>query len=336
MFMSTEINVFRAKLKAAPRRLLSQIRRRIPPPPLGSAPRNPRAWIALAREKFTSLPPKTQTLMNHHDLVPDSAKITFFQGYIEKEAGEKLQALSSNPTLAAIAEAIDEIIRWVTVAQCAHAHRAGLYFVHAEEFMPLQWERTIWPIIKDEDFTSTLELACGHGRNTEFLRRHAKSIDLVDVNQTCIEACEGRFGSEKDGCTFRYHLTTGNSLPVPSGSVSFVYTWDSMVHFDKLVVRDYVHEVFRALKPGGSAFLHHSNYGTVAPNSNWINNHGSRSDMTAELMREYADEAGLKIKFQRSSGTADGWGIDDLDCLSLLARPAQVVGASSNGTGRSC
>jgi hypothetical protein len=46
--------------------------------------------------------------------------------------------------------------------------------------------------------------------------------------------------------------------------------------------------------------------------------------MTAELMRQYAEEAGLKVKFQRLSGTADGWGIDDLDCLSLLAKPAQV------------
>jgi SAM-dependent methyltransferase len=322
--MSTETDVFKAKLKAAPRRLLSQIRRRIPPPQLASAPQNPRAWIALAREKFSSLPPKTQVLMDHHDLVVDSAKIAFFQGYVEKEASQKLQALSSDPAPAAIADAIDEIIRWVTVAQCAHAHRAGQYFDVAEQFMQAQWERTIWPVIKDEDLSSTLELACGHGRNTEFLRRYAKSIDLVDVNRSCIEACEARFGAAKHGCAFRYHLTTGNSLPVATSSMSFVYTWDSMVHFDKLVVRDYVHEIFRVLKPGGSAFLHHSNYGTVAPNSDWIKNHGSRSDMTAELMRDYAGEAGLTMKFQRLSGTADGWGIDDLDCLSLLAKPAQA------------
>jgi SAM-dependent methyltransferase len=320
--MSREISVFEAKLKAAPRRLLSQIRRHVPPPSISAAPRNPRAWIALARQKFSSLPPKTQILMDHHDLVPDSATVTFFQNYIEKEAGQKLQALSEKPTQAAIAEAIDEIIRWVTVAQCAHAHRAGLYFVHAEEVMASQWARTIWPIIKDEDFSATLELACGHGRNTEYLRRYAKSIDLVDVNRTCIEACERRFGSQKDGCVFRYHLTAGNSLPVPDNSISFVYTWDSMVHFDKLVVWDYVHDVFRALKPGGSAFLHHSNYGSVAPDSNWIKNHGSRSDMTADLMQEYAKEAGLTIKFQRLSGRADGWGMDNLDCISLLAKPA--------------
>jgi SAM-dependent methyltransferase len=319
--MSRKIGVFEAKLRTVPRRLLSRIRRRIPAPSVSLAPRNPRAWIALARKEFNSLPPQTQTLMDRHDLIADSAVVAFFQDYIEKEAGQKLRALSEKPTPAAITEAIDEIIRWVTVAQCAHAHRAGLYFAHAEEFMPMQWERTIWPIIKNEDFSSTLELACGHGRNTEFLRRYANSIDLVDVNQTCIDACEKRFGPEKDGCVFKYHVTTGNSLPVPDNSVTFVYTWDSMVHFDKLVVRDYVHDVFRALKSGGSAFLHHSNYGSVAPDSSWTKNHGNRSDMTAELMRDYAEGAGLKIKFQRLSGIADGWGIDDLDCISLIAKP---------------
>jgi ubiquinone/menaquinone biosynthesis C-methylase UbiE len=320
--MSREISGFEAKLRVLPKRVLAQVRRRMPAPSIESAPRNPRAWIALARQKFESLPRQTQILMDHHELVPNSSTITFFQGYLEGKAGQKLQSLSANPTGEAIADAVDEIIRWVTVAQCAHAHRAGSYFSSAENVMSFQWEHIIWPIIKDEDFTSTLELACGHGRNTELLRRHAKSIDLVDVNQTCVDACEKRFGSEKEGCIFTYHVTTGNSLPVPSDSISFVYTWDSMVHFDKLIVRDYVHDVFRALKPGGSAFLHHSNYGTVAPDSSWTKNHGNRSDMTAELMREYAQEAGLKIKFQRLSGTADGWGIDDLDCLSLLAKPS--------------
>lgn len=320
--MSRRLSAFEAKLRAFPGRLLGYIRRHRRAVSIKLVPRDPQAWIWLARKKFDLLPLQTQTLMDHHDLVPESGTIAFFKNYIEKEAGQKLKALSAKPTPAAIAEAVDEIIRWMTVAQCAQAHKVGLYYEHAEPYMQMQWERTIWPIIKDEDFTSTLELACGHGRNTEFLRRYAKSIDLVDVNQTCVDACEKRFGAEKDGCVFRYHVTTGNSLPVPSGSMSFVYTWDAMVHFDKLVVQDYVHDVFRALKPGGSAFLHHSNYGTVAPDSSWTKNHGSRSDMTAELMRKYAEEAGLKIKFQRLSGTADGWGIDDLDCLSLLVKPA--------------
>ncbi|WP_024517826.1 class I SAM-dependent methyltransferase [Bradyrhizobium sp. Tv2a-2] len=310
-----------AKLRSLPARIFKNMNRKMPASPVKSAPRDPREWIKLAREKFDLLPMRTQELMDRHELVPDANAVVFFKDDIEREAGVTLERLAANPEPAAIAQAIDEIIRWLTVSQCAHAHREGLYFAHAEPHMAQQWERIIWPIIKEEDFTSTLELACGHGRNTEFLRRFAKSIDVIDVNQVCVDACRERFGSQRDGCSFRYRVTSGNQLPVESSSISFGYSWDSMVHFDKLVVRDYVFEFARALKPGGSAFLHHSNYGTIAPNSSWTKNHGNRSDMTAELMREYVKEAGLAIKFQRLSGRADGWGIDDLDCLTLLFKP---------------
>ena len=122
-------------------------------------------------------------------------------------------------------------------------------------------------------------------------------------------------------CRFRYHLTDGNGLSeIGDETTTFVYSWDSMVHFDKLVIREYLFDIARVLRSGGSAFLHHSNYGAFAPNSDWAKNHGSRSDMTASLMREYADEARLKVKFQRLSGTNDGWGMDDLDCLTLLSK----------------
>jgi hypothetical protein len=96
-----------------------------------------------------------------------------------------------------------------------------------------------------------------------------------------------------------------------------------MVHFDKLVVKDYVREISRVLRREGTAFLHHSNLGSIFPNSNWTKNHGSRSNMSAELMSTFARETGLTVKFQRLSGKGDGWGMDDLDCLSLLKKPSK-------------
>ena len=36
--------------------------------------------------------------------------------------------------------------------------------------------------------------------------------------------------------------------------------------------------------------------------------------------RQFAEEAGLNVKFQRLSGKSDGRGIDDLDCITLLAK----------------
>lgn len=51
-----------------------------------------------------------------------------------------------------------------------------------------------------------------------------------------------RTSSERNGCTFSYRVTSGNILPVGHATMTFGYSWDSMVHFDKLVVQDYVRE----------------------------------------------------------------------------------------------
>ena len=61
--------------------------------------------------------------------------------------------------------------------------------------------------------------------------------------------------------------------------------------------------------------------GASRPNSDWLVNQGNRGDMSAALFRDYACEAGLTMAFQRLSGTQDGCGMDDLDCLSLAAKP---------------
>ncbi len=94
-----------------------------------------------------------------------------------------------------------------------------------------------------------------------------------------------------------------------------------MVHFDKLIVADYVKEIARILAPGGTAFLHHSNYGAMRPDSDWAKNDGTRSDMSADLMNEYAGDNGLKVVKQEIHGKEQGWGVDNFDCVSLLYKP---------------
>ncbi|MGT2429910.1 class I SAM-dependent methyltransferase [Cupriavidus basilensis] len=108
---------------------------------------------------------------------------------------------------------------------------------------------------------------------------------------------------------------------IPDQSVTLIYKFDAMMHFDKLVVRDYVAEFRRILKPGGCAFIHHSNLGALHPDSDWARNTGSRSDMSAELTRQHAADSKLAVRFQRLSGMADGWGMDNLDCFTVLERP---------------
>lgn len=87
-----------------------------------------------------------------------------------------------------------------------------------------------------------------------------------------------------------------------------------MVHFDKLVVKEYVKEFCRVLRSGGFGFVHHSNYGVINSSNEWMQNPGWRTNMTAQLFVDYCNEAGLKIVKQQIIN-------NDLDCISIFCKP---------------
>jgi SAM-dependent methyltransferase len=198
---------------------------------------------------------------------------------------------------------------------------AGPYYENAEQYMDRQWRDMIYPNIKDRDFTCVLELAPGHGRNTEKLRAFAKEIHLVDINEPCIEACRNRFAGAEGPCKLHFHVNDGVSLGmIADGTISFIYSWDAAVYVDRLILRGYIHEFARILKPGGSGFVHHSNYGAIAPNpdSNWRDNPAWRSTMSAKLFADYCQEAGLVLEDQKLLL----WNsIEGLDCISVFRKP---------------
>jgi SAM-dependent methyltransferase len=318
------------------KRKLSRVRTQFFSPPPTTAKQvirrlrdNPRSlvlWLDLIGLSAPDMPEALRDQIRSHDL-SRTGVILGFKDELETLMAADLETayrrLEGEYAASVCSDVVAEMIRLKTIAQCRDAHAEGNYYRDAEPYMRMQWDGVIWPIIQNLDFQHVLELAPGHGRNTEFLRRLATSITLVDVNSNCIDACRERFGDRVEGCQFRYFVTAGDSLAmVDSESQTLVYSFDSMVHFDSSVVKAYVHEISRVLRPGGSAFLHHSNYGTVAPNSDWAHNPGNRSDMTAERMRAFASEAGLEVTFQRLSGLADGWGLEELDAFSVLRRPA--------------
>jgi SAM-dependent methyltransferase len=286
-------------------------------------PQDIRSWTALiermAAEKRLSA--HASALAEAHDIKANGHAVHAFAQQIVERAGRRLSQLSEDPENN-IEHVIEELVKWTTAIQCGHSHDVSKgYFHDAEPFMDLQWNDIIYPLIQDLDFSVVLDLACGHGRNSEFLRKLTKELHLVDINQSCIDACRERFGDKKDGTRFFYHVTDGNHLRmIPTDGVSLVYCWDSMVHFDKLIVRDYLTDIARVLRSGGSAFLHHSNYGSVSPDSSWATNPGTRSDMSADLMKAYATDVGLTVGSQHIQGRKEGWGMDGLDCVSILRK----------------
>jgi SAM-dependent methyltransferase len=124
----------------------------------------------------------------------------------------------------------------------------------------MQWYGLILPRIhRFLPVQRILEIAPGHGRWTDFLRHYAEELMIVDLSESCIEACKARFSG--DGTIF-FHVNDGKSLDMArDDSVDFIFSFDSLVHADDAVLQQYVKEFAKKLSRDGVAFIHHSNLG---------------------------------------------------------------------------
>lgn len=212
---------------------------------------------------------------------------------------------------AGLVAAVDEVGRWWSEAP---------YFAKAEPYMDLQWHELILPFLRlgesGIDCAAVVELGAGRGRTAAKLLPLAGRLHLVDLHANNLEACRSRFG---DDPRLLYHVTDGRSLPLPNSSATFLFSFDSAVHFDSDVVRAYLREARRVLRPGGHAFLHHSN--TLAhPGGDFRAQPHWRNFMSKELLAHYALKEGLEVVRQEPVDWAgDG---SFIDCFSLLRRPA--------------
>jgi SAM-dependent methyltransferase len=197
--------------------------------------------------------------------------------------------------------------------------RVSPYYEVAEAHIDELWDTLIWPRIDGLDFTRVLDLATGHGRNAAKLQQVAGELVLVDINEECLAACRKRFRGDP---RFSFARTNGYDLEaVDDEDLTLVYSFDAMVHFDPDVVAAYLPEIRRVLRPGGHAFLHHSNF-AERPDGDFRDSPHWRNHMSVELFAEMARSAGLEVV---RSEVID-WGreddlVEDLDGLTLLRRP---------------
>ncbi|MEO0651784.1 MAG: class I SAM-dependent methyltransferase [Planctomycetota bacterium] len=197
---------------------------------------------------------------------------------------------------------------------------AAEYYDVAEEHMDLQWRETILPGIQGCDFRRVLELAPGHGRNTARLIEMADELVLVDINQSCIDRCRERFADHPRVDRVSFHVNDGTSLPmVADQSVTLVYCWDAMVHFEPEVIQRYLREFKRLLVPGGRCALHYSNYGAHPESTGrpWRDNPHWRSAMSQEHFREYCAELGFVVVAEQ---LLEWDRIEALDALAVIEK----------------
>jgi SAM-dependent methyltransferase len=184
-----------------------------------------------------------------------------------------------------------------------------------------------------------LEIGPGFGRWTQHLLALAGQLTVVDLTDRCIEHCRGRFGSVPG---FEAWTNDGESLAmIPDGSVDFVFSFDSLVHAEAPVLRAYLVQLARKLKPGGTGFIHHSNLlalaGADGAIPRWVVRRNWRGEsMSAALFRQYCREAGLVcvsqeiINWVSRSRRADrhripGPGMPLTDAMSRFQKPRHAA-----------
>jgi SAM-dependent methyltransferase len=191
------------------------------------------------------------------------------------------------------------------------------YYDDAERWTFLFWnpETDFRQLFDRLDLTTVVELACGHGRHTENVVDRAGNIVVIDIFESNIQFCKQRLGHNRNisfikgsGSTFDF---------VESDSTTAIFCYDAMVHFSPEMVKSYLADTARILKPGGMALFHHSNYAAPLGQHYGLNPH-SRNHMTILLFEAYANAAGLDVVENK----AIPWGgIESLDAISLVSKP---------------
>lgn len=137
-----------------------------------------------------------------------------------------------------------------------------------------------------------LEIGPGGGRWTEFLQKLADRLILVDLSDKCIALCKERFESCDN---ISYIVNDGADLSsIEPDSADYIFSFDCFVHMSPTDIEQYVSQIPRILKRGGTCIIDHGSKGAVG---------GWRSSLTDETFRQILQRHGLKLMRQ-----FDSWG----------------------------
>lgn len=163
------------------------------------------------------------------------------------------------------------------------------------------------------DLSRTLEIACGTGRHSARIIDRVAVLYLLDTSPDALALAKARFAEYE-----HVHVLEpgdGETIRLEAGSVTAVFSFDAMVHFEATTVANYLCEISRVLTSGGRALLHHSVY-DKNPTGTFRQNPGWRNYMSETLFGYLASRAGLSIISRVTFNQRQGAGV--IDGLSLL------------------
>lgn len=169
------------------------------------------------------------------------------------------------------------------------------------------------PFFDQLDTSAIIEIACGYGRHTQRFVERAGHAWLLDTSVDALEEARRRLGN-------RPNVTIlppgdGTTIPLPDASLSAVFSYDAMVHFEMEAMFAYLRDIHRVLKPGGRCLLHHSAY-DGAPGNTFDQNPGWRNFMSIPAFRHIA----LRTGFTFLSQEVIDWSAPKTDCITLIQK----------------
>jgi SAM-dependent methyltransferase len=177
------------------------------------------------------------------------------------------------------------------------------------------WNKEIFDTIKEFRGKKILEIAPGFGRITQFLSVLASELIVIDLNPLCIQKTKEKMGHH----VLAYLVNDGKSLKgVRDNSQDLVFSFDSFVHMHANVSEEYVKEIYRVLKPGGHAFIHHS--WIYGGSENSFKNSAGRANMSPEVFKGFVESNRMEIVSQTSIKFAPLNGWDGTDCISFFRK----------------
>lgn len=148
-----------------------------------------------------------------------------------------------------------------------------------------------------------LEIAPGAGRFTAELIRYAASLDLVDLNEACLNICKERF--KYFPLPIGYHKNDGESLSMLHGKkFDLIASFDSMVHVHPVVLEHYFEQCADLLAVNGVLFIDHSGKGEKKL--------GHRTNVFSDEAMAWVDKFGLTLHNQLFR--------NDHDCITIAVK----------------
>ncbi|WP_127110803.1 class I SAM-dependent methyltransferase [Pararhodobacter zhoushanensis] len=193
---------------------------------------------------------------------------------------------------------------------------ASEFYTNAENSTEYFWdpETPFGRLLEDIDLKGyVLEFACGHGRHTEILVRHAKKVIFSDLIHRNVDLTLSRLAGSKNAVG--YH-SDGKSLSFcKSSSIDTVFSFGDMIFMSPDLIELYLRDIYRVLKVGGRAILHHSNVDADLASFSAL---GGRFRMTCEKFASMSEDVGFSVVRQ---ATVDHSLAPALDGLTIVEKP---------------